>query len=407
LLFPLNLSATPETSIVHPLAQQLPMHAPAQPANDWGVPPWKIDFTPPAPPVPKETDFAVVGAGFTGLAAAAWLRRSEPSKSVAVFEAGHIGSGASGRTGGMALAESAAGDLPGLGDVLGGVEKIFREFCIDSELNLLGAWEIARGGKPVRGSRIDWTDSGRLRATAEVPGGTLDPGKVAGGLARAAQERGALVFEKAGVTSIEWSDRPTLHVERDETRSAVHAGKILFATNALSLELSGIAESGMGARLTLAVATEPLGGQALRSLGLDDGKPFYTDDLPYLWGRTCNDTSTIWGGGLVSAEGLKDLSSVSIHSPETVSLFASLEARVRGLHPVLNSVRFTHRWGGPILFRESWTPVFDWHPRSKGKAIVLGAFAGHGVMLSSYLGRRAAEALLGRSDLPTWGKLDR
>src|SRR5690348_1916386 len=168
------------------------MHAPAKIEADWGDPPWKIDFTPPAVPVPAETDFAVIGAGFTGLAAAAWLRRSEPGKSIAVFEAGRIGSGASGRTGGMALAESAAGDLSGLGDVLGGVEKIFTEFGIECELSLPGALEIARNSKPLPGSRIDWTDSGHLRATAEVPGGTLNPGKVVGGLARAAHERGTL-----------------------------------------------------------------------------------------------------------------------------------------------------------------------------------------------------------------------
>ena len=49
------------------------------------------------------------------MAAAAWLRRLDPKLSVAVFEAGRIGHGASGRTGGMVLGETAAGDKPGLG----------------------------------------------------------------------------------------------------------------------------------------------------------------------------------------------------------------------------------------------------------------------------------------------------
>jgi len=44
-------------------------------------------------------------------------------KSVALLEAETFGSGASGHTGGMALAESAAGNLPGLGDVLSGYQK--------------------------------------------------------------------------------------------------------------------------------------------------------------------------------------------------------------------------------------------------------------------------------------------
>src|ERR1700747_1122585 len=57
----------------------------------------------------------------------------------------------------------------------------------------------------------------------------------------------------------------------------------------------------------------------------------------------------------------------------------------------------------PILFRDSWKPVFDWHPQNveHGRnAIVAGAYAGHGVALSSYLGTWAAEVLLGKRKLP-------
>lgn len=305
----------------------------------------------------------------------------------------------------MALAESAAGDLPGLGDVLGGVEEIFKEFGIECELSLPGAWEIARSGKPLPNSPIDWNDSGRLRAVGQVPGGTLNPGKVVGGLTRAAHERGALIFEHTRVARVEWGQPPVLHLDRKDC-GTVRARKILFATNALSLPLSGIVADGMGARLTLAIASEPLSDAGLKALGLADRKPFYTEDLPYLWGRVCDDNTTIWGGGLLSPPGSRDLSSVSIDSPEARTLLASLEARVRGLHPVLHDVRFTHRWGGPILFRASWAPVFDWHPQSRHRAVVLGAFAGHGVMLSSYLGHWAAEVLSGKRELPRWGKID-
>ena len=85
-------------------------------------------------------------------------------------------------------------------------------------------------------------------------------------------------------------------------------------------------------------------------------------------------------------------------------MFASLERRIRGLHPALASVAFTHRWGGPILFRDGWCPVFDFHAES-GNGIVLGAYAGHGVALSSHLGVWAAEVLLGRRTPPEWGKV--
>ena len=110
----------------------------------WGQPPWTIDFHPAPHPIPAEIDFAVVGGGFTGLAAAAQLRRMAPEKSVALFESASIGAASSGHTGGMVLSESAVGDLPGLGDVLAGYSKILRELEVDGELALSGVWEIGR-----------------------------------------------------------------------------------------------------------------------------------------------------------------------------------------------------------------------------------------------------------------------
>ena len=112
--------------------------------HPWGLPPWHIDFTPPPRLAPAEADLAVIGGGFTGLAAAAWLRHLAPEKSVAVLEAGRIGAGASGRTGGMALSETATGDQPGLGDVLAGFTKILAHLRVECDLSLPGAWEIGR-----------------------------------------------------------------------------------------------------------------------------------------------------------------------------------------------------------------------------------------------------------------------
>jgi len=114
----------------------------------WGQSPWTIDFRPEPCTVPEEVDFAVVGGGFTGLAAAACLRRLAPQKRVALFEAGAIGAGSSGRTGGLALAETAAGDLPGLGDVLAGFSRILRELEVSADLNLPGVWELSHNRAP-------------------------------------------------------------------------------------------------------------------------------------------------------------------------------------------------------------------------------------------------------------------
>jgi glycine/D-amino acid oxidase-like deaminating enzyme len=369
----------------------------------WGTPPWRIDFTPAAHPIPKKIDIAVIGGGFTGLAAAAWLRLIAPGKTVVLFEASRIGAGASGRTGGMALAETAAGDLPGLGDVLAGFAEILEKLGVECDLSLPGAWEIGRSGGGA-GSPIEWNDSGTLRVVDEVPGGTLDPGKLVSGLARAAESRGVLIFENAPVAGIDWSDRPGLNfASTPGGAAAVRAGKVLLATNALSLSLAGIGQDAHP-RLTLAALTAPISEQNLEAAGLGARRPFYTVDLPYLWGRVRADNSIIWGAGLVSAPDELDVAQVDIGRTESREMFLALERRVRNLHPALRSVTFTHRWGGPILFRDGWVPVFDWHPASR-EGIVLGAFAGHGVALSSYLGAWAAEVLIGKRGLPSWGRI--
>ncbi|MDE3110698.1 MAG: FAD-dependent oxidoreductase, partial [Acidobacteriota bacterium] len=192
----------------------------------WGVPPWSIDFHPPETALPESVDVAIVGGGFSGLTTAAWVRRLSPETSVSLFESSRIGAGASGRTGGLALAESAAGDLPGLGDVLAGISNILEKLGVQCGLELRGAWEIARGGAakqvleaPPRRSPIQWNDSGEVRVVKEVPGGTVDPGKLVSGLARAAHRLGAQIFERQTVREIEWRPKPVLKVAGGNVRA--------------------------------------------------------------------------------------------------------------------------------------------------------------------------------------------
>src|SRR5271156_1286699 len=133
--------------------------------HSWGPPPWNISFKSGSRDsiLPRVADFVVIGGGFTGLAAAVWLRRLAPKHSVVLLEAGRVGAGASGRTGGMALAESAAGKLTGLRNVLGELQHNLDALEIDCDLDMRGAWEIARepGGnsRKVR-APIEWQDSG-------------------------------------------------------------------------------------------------------------------------------------------------------------------------------------------------------------------------------------------------------
>jgi len=405
---------------------------------NWGETPWKITFRGRWAALPDHVDFAVVGGGFTGLSAAAWLAKLAPKKTVLLLEAERVGNGASGRTGGMALAQTAAGDLPGLGDVLRGYREILRILRVDAELELPGVWEVARHEKsmegkkvhPLKNSPIDWEDSGRVRAVSTFPGGTVNPGKVVSGLARAAKSAGAQVVEGAGVVRMEFSDPVRLHVERKLARGVerrtVTANKVLLATNAASRELAGKIYSRKELsepRLTFAVATAPLTKKQITALGMDSGRPFYSVDFPYLWGRMLKNRGMIFGSGLVPAFGksLREdsgraksveagveklwggLERFNVRHGEPAARLRSLEKRVRLLHPAMKNARITYRWGGPILTTKDFMPTFRAHPESKN-VVVLGGFSGHGVALSVYLGKWSAQSLNGERSLPTWNR---
>jgi glycine/D-amino acid oxidase-like deaminating enzyme len=362
------------------------------PKKNWGNRPWRVDFQPQKRAVPTAVDFAVIGGGFSGLAAATRLKRLAPSKTVVLLEAESVGAGASGYTGGVALAETAAGDLAGLGDVLAGYQKFIREFELQTDLHLPGCYELARSNT-LPDSPISWDDSGRLCATKEVPGGTIDPGKTVSELARAAEQLGVWIFENSAVVDAEFANAVELHVQG----KVLAASRALFATNAFALELTG--NQGHPA-FTTAVLTESLPDDVLGAIGLADRKPFYTVDLPYLWGRLLGN-AIMFGCGLLFFEDWRDLRILNIATGDAPALFDSLEQRVHNLHPALAGVKFTHRWGGPICISDDWKPIFRRHVLSKN-ALVLGAFSGHGVALSVYLGNWAAETLLEQRALPDW-----
>jgi len=367
----------------------------AERTHPWGTSPWTIDFHAAPQPIPTILDVAIIGGGFTGLAAAAWLQHIAPDRSVAVLEAESIGAGASGRTGGVALSETAAGDMPGLRDVLKGFREIMQTLRVDCDLALSGAWEIARSGGR-KDSPIAWSDSGTLRVTGEVEGGTIDPGKLVSGVARSAQDRGALIFENARVDAIAFENPLRITTGGRE----ILADQAVVATNALSLELSALDES-TSPKLTLALSTAPLTEQQIEAIGLAARKAFYTVDFPYLWGRMLRNNAAIFGCGLVDAPDWRDLHRLSVEKGKTKTLLDNLETRVRNLHPALQKVKIAHRWGGPILLTENWRPIFARRPLSE-RVIVAGGYCGHGVALSAYFGAWAAEAILGRRELPKW-----
>ena len=76
-----------------------------------------------------------------------------------LFEAGLIGDGASGRTGGLVLEGTAAGILDRVEACVPGLKRLVDEEEIDCDLQLPGCWEIThKTGAPAR--KLPWSDDG-------------------------------------------------------------------------------------------------------------------------------------------------------------------------------------------------------------------------------------------------------
>ena len=371
--------------------------------SQWGAAPWQ---RPPsfaadnAAPAKSSTtpDVAIVGGGLTGASAAYHLAKM--GIHAALFEAGFLGDGASGRTGGLVLEGTAAGILDRVDACVPGLKRLVDVEKIDCDLVLPGCWEIEhRKVAPAR--MLPWSDDGRPVGIARtVSGGVVQPAALTIGIAHAAARRGAIIREQSPVTRIVPGSELSLEIGGERSMP----GHIVVATNAwINATLPDIAP--LHSSLTFACATEPLDTAALAAIGLDQGVPFYTSDLPYLWGRSIRDGRLIFGAGLVFGKPA-ELEATNVREGSSGALLHRLQTRVRGLHPALHDVRFEAAWAGPIAFAEGSIPLLGPHPANP-RVLVAGGYAGHGVALSVRAGELLALAIGKNLPLPKWGSLSR
>jgi glycine/D-amino acid oxidase-like deaminating enzyme len=172
--------------------------------------------------------------------------------------------------------------------------------------------------------------------------------------------------------------------------------------NAYSARVLGL-ESAVRPALTLVTCTEPLPRGTLRAIGLEPPMPFYSVDLPYLWGRVLPGDRLLIGGGLAFDPG-GDVERIQVDGGEAREVFERLERRARGLHPALKSVAIERRWGGPVAFREERAPVLTRWPEND-RLLVTGAYAGHGIALTVRIAELLTQAILDDTPLPSWGAL--
>src|ERR1700732_3549546 len=122
----------------------------------WGEPPWRGTTVPTRALECSTPEVAIIGGGFTGVSAAYHLARRGIRP--IVLEAGRLGDGASGRTGGIVLEGTARGIMEGADRCVPTLERLVREARINCDLKLPGCWEIEHSDSA--NGALPWTDDG-------------------------------------------------------------------------------------------------------------------------------------------------------------------------------------------------------------------------------------------------------
>jgi glycine/D-amino acid oxidase-like deaminating enzyme len=353
-------------------------------------------------------DVAIIGGGYTGLTTAYELRRAEPGLKVVVLEAREVGYGASGRNGSFAMTVVGLGF--GAVALLRGKDFLARAHrymmrAVDEldaliEREGLDCDRIRPGFLRVATTRgyakrlqsevrlmnglgfddIHWLDGADVRRRIDSPlhlGAIWEPRlvlvhplKLVREERRIALQEGATVYENTPVTRI--STGRTFRL--DTPRGTVTAERVVFATNAYSHLFPQLRRKQVPA-FTHMMSTEPLTAEQLGRVGwagregLEDSR-----NLIHHYRLTADDRITMGGGPVGFTWGN------SLYGDDSPSAWRQVEERFRLTFPMLDDVRFSHRWGGPFSVTTDLTPIMG--RLGDGRAIYSLGCIGHGVSMT-------------------------
>ncbi len=365
------------------------------------------------------TDVVVIGAGFTGLRAA--LELAEAGTQVVVLDAGDIGWGASGRTGGqvnpMLPFNTPAQIRQRVGEQyferlttvsLNSADELFaliRKHGIECQARQNGWLRVDHTTKAQRQSVANaaiWNQHGaemiplgadevqRLSGTRAyqsgilVPkGGAVQPLLLARGLAAKAKAHGARIYGNSPVNTL---TRTAAGWVVKTPGGQVVAEWVILATNGYTDGLlKGLANSILPL-MPIQIATDSLSEAQISTL-LPGGHTISDTRRVIMYARREPENRFVFGGfGKTQANG-------------TPGGFEWLVQDAERIFPSLNGVDWRFRWGGNVALTSDHLPHL--HEPQPGLLAGLG-YNGRGVAMSHVMGRVLAERVLGkaREDLP-------
>ena len=362
-----------------------------------------------------ECDVAVVGGGYTGMAAA--LRLAERGAEVILLEAAFCGWGASARNAGH-LTPTIAGDPQLLATVYrrrarelvrfadaavhfteGLIERLRIECEYEPTGNVsaaLSAGQLRRAERIARilgdaGGEVEFVDAREaglphafLGGILERAGGILNPGLFARGLREALRNSGARVFERSSVQAVE-PDGARVVVSVPGGR--VRAGRVVLATNAYTRDLP-FAPRRVVAPLWVTLAeTERIEPERLDATGWTSRTGLYTQHIILESYRPTARGTVVFGSRLPQPP----RGALGAREPEP-KVVADL---VRGFHerfPSLRDIAPQRAWGGWIAMTPSWLPVAG---EAAPNVFYAVGYNGHGLAQAPYLGTLLADRLAG------------
>lgn len=383
-------------------------------------------------PGDRDADVCIVGAGFTGLWTAYYLKRADPSLRIAILEARFAGFGASGRNGGW-LSGMAPGDRHAMArdrgrdavvawqqaliETIDEVVDVASREGIDAGIVKGGTLQIARN--PAQAERLaerlveerSWGVTGyqelttaeaaqRVRFSKVVAAyhsphcARIQPAALARGLADVVEGLGVDVYEQSPVTEIVAGRAIT-------PRGTVRAPIVLRATEGFTAGLPGLKRRWLPMNSSL-IATEPIDAKVWDSVGWDGRETVGDMAHGFFYAQRTVDDRIAIGGRSVP---YRYASRTDVDGRVPQRTIRQLTDVLHDVLPQVRDVPIAHGWCGVLAVPRDWSAGVDLD-RATGLGWA-GGYVGHGVTATNLAGRTLADLVLGentpRTELPWVG----